>query len=295
MLTRVDRVQLAVPDATAAAHAWGELLGAETAGVDRVETLHAHRTSCRLGDGWVEFLEPDGAGPVDAALSERGAHLFAAGVSTPALGALCDRLRAHGVDATVEADQIFLGTDATGGHGLRLVVSEDIGELGHVGAIEHLYEVTNLVEDTSVAVACFADLFGLDSSAFVPIESEFYGYRGTLTLFSPARLDRIEVITPSVGGNTMGRFYARFHESLYMAFAEADDLAALEARFEAHGVPHTSVPRRDRRADVTDGPDTIFVHPPALAGMMLGLSRPGHAWVWSGRPQAAGGDEVPRG
>src|SRR5688500_17285683 len=83
MLTRVDRVQVAVADRPAAASAWASLLGAEMAGEDVVGPLGARRTSLRLGNGWVELLEPDGAGgPVAEALAERGRpHLFAGGVA----------------------------------------------------------------------------------------------------------------------------------------------------------------------------------------------------------------------
>ena len=57
MLTRIDRIQLAVPDREAAASGWMELLGAVPAGEDRVACLSASRGRYRLGRGYVEFLQ----------------------------------------------------------------------------------------------------------------------------------------------------------------------------------------------------------------------------------------------
>jgi len=124
----------------------------------------------------------------------------------------------------------------------------------------------------------YADLFSLDAGAFEPIGSGNYGYEGSLTLFNREALDRFEVITPTDLSKTMGRFFEKIGESLYMGFAEAPDLDALEERFSEIGAPHT--PERNR-----EELHTVFLHPPALGGMMLGLSRPSYAWTWSGHPE----------
>lgn len=287
MLTRIDRIQLAVPDRAEAARGWVELLGAAHHGDDRVACLGALRGRYRLGTGWVEVLQPDGDGPVADALSRRGrGHLFAAGAATADLEGLIDRLRRRGVEPVQEGHQVHLSEADSGGHGLRLVVSrDDPGE--RAGLLGHFYEVTNLVHDAPTAVSHYAELFGLDPSQFQPIASEAYGYTGTLTLFAPGHLDRLEVITPTVADNTMGRFFSKAGESLYMAFAEAPDLVALEERLMAAGAGFTAEPRgpaRDER-----GPHTIFIHPAALGGMMLGLSRPTYAWRWSGHPERVEG------
>ena len=284
MLTRIDRVQLAVPDSERTARGWRDLLGAEHVGDDRVDGLAARRSRYRLGDGYVELLEPDGAGPVAAAVAERGAHLFAAGAASADLEGLHARLRERGVEPLAEGGQLHLDAAATGGHGLRIVVSPDEG-LPPVGAVDGLYEVTNLVHDAKAAVESCAALFGLDPAAFVPIESPHYGYDGTLTLFDADRLHRFELITPHVAENTMGRFFARFGESLYMAFAESGELPAVAERAAAAGVGHTPVPPLAECEG--DGPHTLFLHPSALGGMMLGLSRRGFAWTWSGHPERA--------
>ncbi|MCP4004572.1 MAG: hypothetical protein GY725_10285 [bacterium] len=282
MLTRIDRIQLAVPDAANAASGWTSLLGAEPAGEDKLRGLGARRSSYRLGRGFVEILEPDGAGPVADALAARGAHLFAAGAATPDVAALEARLRGAGIEVLCETSQLHVDSQGRDGHGLRMVISKH-EERESVGAIDFLYEVTNLVSDAKSAVPRFADIFGLDGAAFVPIDSDHYGYAGTLTLFDPERLDRIEMITPSVPENTMGRFFARCGESLYMAFAESGELASIEKRALETGAGHTTVPPVEKRKGA--GADTVFLHPPALGGMMLGLSRRSQAWSWSGSPE----------
>lgn len=279
MLRRVDRLQLAVPERRSVAERWTNLLGAEPDGEDRVACLGARRTRLRLGDGCVELLEPDGAGPVAEAVARRGAHLYAAGVTTHDLAALAAHLRAEGAELVEEGGQLFLRTGSPG-LPVPVVVSPD-EERSRVGDVDFLYETTVLVDDAAASTARCAALFGLDTDAFVPIESKPFGYAGTLTLFDPDRLDRFEVVTPNDATKTMGRFFDRFGESCYMAFAETSALAAIEARARESGAGHTSEPSASGR---TGGPNVVFLHPPALGGMMLGLSRPTHAWTWSGRP-----------
>ncbi|MCZ6783922.1 MAG: VOC family protein [Proteobacteria bacterium] len=279
MLCRIDRVQMVVPDRAAAAAGWEAILGAEHHGDDRVACLSARRSRYRLGDGWIELLEPDGVGPVADAMAARGGHLFAAGASTRDLEGLVVRLRERGAEPALENGQAHLDPSATGGHGLRLVLSPE-EPLPPVGAIDGLYEVTHLVRDAAAAVERCVELFGLDPGAFVPIESKHYGYAGTLTLFDPDRLHRFEVITPNDPARTMGRFFARSGETFYMAFAETGQLGDIEQR------------AGERRAACTpvrvDGElQTLFLHPPVLGGMMLGLSRRNHAWTWSGSPERA--------
>lgn len=286
MLTRIDRLQVAVPDRSVAARAWVDVLGAEHDGEGRVAALGAHRSRYRLGDGWVELLEPDGAGLVADAVARRGAHLFAGGAATADLAAVVARVRERGGTPAVEGGQAFLAPDDTGGHGLRLVVSEEApdGIPGRVGGADTFYEVTNLVADAGQQTKAYAGLLGLDATAFVPIESSHYGYAGTLTLFDPDRLDRLEVITPSDPSNTMGRYFARQGESLYMAFAESGDLSGIVGRAAEADLGCTA------EGDTGDGrgPHTVFLHPGAeLGGMMLGVSRRGFAWTWSGDPERA--------
>ena len=143
--------------------------------------------------------------------------------------------------------------------------------------------MTLLVRDAVAAADHIATLLGLDSSAFVPIESKHYGYKGTLTLFDRDRLGRLEVITPNQPDNTMGRFFARAGESFYMAFAESGNLEAIAERARERRAGHTPVLASPKSGT---GPlNTVFLHPSALGGMMLGLSAPTVAWQWSGHPE----------
>ena len=281
MLKRIDRLQVAVPDRGAAAKRWTQTLGAEPAGEDRVACLGALRTRLRLGDGFVELLEPDGAGPLADAVAKRGAHLYAAGATSEDLEGLVAHLRSQGLDVVGEGEQAFVDPGTAGEVGFRVVLSREETRPA-VGDVDFFYETTLLVADADDAVARCAQLFALDPDAFVPIASEQYGYAGTLTLFDRDRLGRFEVIAPNDPAKTMGRYFARFGESFYMAFAESHALAAIEARARESGRGFTVVPPTP---DPVGGADTVFLHPDALGGMMLGLSRPTQAWQWSGHPE----------
>lgn len=285
MLEAIDRVQMAVPDAARAAGLWQDILGAEPAGEDRVAALAARRLSLRLGRGWLELLEPDGAGPLADAVGQRGGHMFAAGASTRDLPALLARLRGQGCDPVEEGGQAHMDPVATGIAGLRLVLSP-AQDLPPAGDIDFLYEATLLAPNHRSDTARFASLFGLDSDSFVPITSDRFGYTGTLTLFHRDRLHRFEVIAPTDMSATMGRFLGRMGPVLYMAFAETARLSEIERRIaERH--PDRPGMTVDRPAGRDPGiiADQIWVHPPTLGGMMLGLSRPSMAWSWSGHPE----------
>lgn len=281
MLKRIDRLQVAVPDRARAETSWRQLLGAVPAGEDRVECLGASRTRLRLGDGFVELLEPDGAGPLSDAVGKRGAHLYAAGATSDDVDAVVVQLRSQGLAVHLEGGQAFVDPGTAGEVGFRIVLSPD-EDRDTVGDLDFFYETTLLVADAVSAAASCSRLFALDASAFVPIESEQYGYSGTLTLFDRDRLGRFEVITPKDTAKTLGRFFARFGESFYMAFAESHSLAAIEERARRLGAGFTVVPPRQGRAG---GADTVFLHASALGGMMLGISRPTQAWQWSGHPE----------
>src|SRR3990167_5253446 len=64
MLTEIDRVLLATPDAETTAAKWRALLGAEEVSRDALPGLAARRLALRLGTSDIELLEPDGAGAV---------------------------------------------------------------------------------------------------------------------------------------------------------------------------------------------------------------------------------------
>ncbi len=278
MLQQIDRLQLVVGDLDAGARPFERLLGATLARDDRLRSLGARRRVLRLASGELELLAPDGTGAVADWLSRRGAGLFAAGVSTHDPAALRVRLEQARASVAAEGGQLFVALDPAGLPGLRLVVSA-AARREPVGRLRAFYESTLLVPDAGAASRRLAELFGLDPEAFVPIRSEEYGYAGTLALFERERLDRIEIVTPFDLGKTMGRFFARHGATLYMAYAECDDTRELRRVLDRE-VPRDWTGPRDGAT-----PDNLFLHPRALSGLLLGVSRTSVAWTWSGHPE----------
>jgi len=277
MLTRVDRVQIAVRDRAAAAERLAALFDAEPVADDPVAALNAHRRTVRAGAAVFELLEPAEDGPVAAMLARWGEGLFAAGFATRDLQTLASRLEQHGVPFVAEGEQLFLSGE--GLDGLRAVISHDSPPTPTTGALlGPLYEVTMLTPDAAAAAARYAGVFALDPARFCPIDSDLYGYRGTLTLFDPpARLDRIEVVEITDPARPMGRFYARRGPGLYMCYAEADDIDRLRARLDAAGARHAPSAHGAEHG--------LYIHPSGLLGMLMGVSRTTFAWTWSGRPE----------
>jgi hypothetical protein len=246
---------------------------------DAAKELRARRTVLRMGASEVEVLEPDGAGPVEDHVASGRGGPFAAGFATPDPAALERHLASRGVRAIRDGAQLLLSPSALGIPGLFAVISPDEPREPAGRLIRHLYEVTHLVPDAEVSTRAIAERFGLAREHFVPIRSEPYGYAGTLTLFDPERLDRVETVHPYDLSRTMGRYFARFGPSLYMGFAETDAPAALRERLLEHA-PRDWTGRREGAP-----PDSLFVHPRALGGVMLGVSRTTFAWTWSGHPE----------
>ena len=153
-----------------------------------------------------------------------------------------------------------------------------------------MYEVTLLTDNATNVVAKISDLFDLDVENFVPINSDHFGYDGTLTLFSSDELHRFEVIAPRPGDKTMRRFFERVGTSNYMAYADSDCLLTIEREVEGSGLGITIRRPEERSRDET--PDQLWIHPPVLGGMMLGISRPTMAWTWSGHPDRVCGPSI---
>lgn len=270
----LDRIQLVVVDRAGAAAAWERLLDAAVVREDRVAALGCRRTVLAVGASEVELLEADGAGPVH----EAGPGLFAAGFASDDLDALRDHLRSHGVEMASEGDQLFVPPAALDSQGLRLVLSP-AAERSRQGLLSRLYEVTNLVPNPKQWCERFAKLFALDARSFVPIRSENFGYDGTLTLFRPGELDRVEIIHPYDRDKTMGRFFAKRGPCLYMCYGESDRADEIRDRARRHCPDDWTGPDDDRPVD------NLFLHPRALGGTMLGVSRTTYAWTWSGAPE----------
>jgi len=279
VLTDIDRVLLAAPDAAAAAQCWKERVGAVEVSHDRLTSLGAKRVTMRAGTSDIEILEPDGVGVVADELRRRGrAHLFAAGASSPDAAAVAAAAKGEGASCSA-ADGRHYVTLTVEGAPIRFVISSE-SRREPAGLLDFLYEVTVLAANQAAAVDQIARSFALDRSSFTNITSETFGYTGVLTLFEAGRLHRFEVITPTDMDKTMGRYYRREGACFYMAFAESARMSAIESA--AGGKAITIDRPAGRRAELTS--DQLWLHPPALGGMMLGVSRPTKAWQWSGRP-----------
>ncbi len=271
-------MQLAVRDRRAAVEAFQDVLGAEHVREDEVRALGAKRTVVQAGESEFELLEPSGDGPVADHLERWPEGIFAGGYATSDVAALSQRFKQRGVAFAEEGGQLFIAPDQT--RGMRTVISPFV-QRQPVGLISYLYEVTNIVADYEEAAEFYAGLFGLDASRFSPLKSGQWGYKGTLTLFDPpARLDRIELTQITDPSLAMGRFFARRGPSVYMCYVETPDTAPIRERLERSGARFT--------AGREDGGGNLFIHPTALCGVLMGVSRTNLAWTWSGRPELAG-------
>jgi len=285
MLRRVDRMLLAVRDREAAADTFRRILGAERVREDTSRLLGARRTVVQAGISEFELLEPAGnglpagrQGPVLAHLERWDEGILAVGFSAADLSALGSRLSQRGVSYSEEDGRLWIASDQT--PGMNIVLSPD-EERSPVGLIKWLYEVTNIVHDHQRAAAFYADAFGLDSAKFSPIHSDRYGYTGQLLLFNPPQqLDRIELTQITEPSLAMGRFAASRGQSIYMGYVETDDVAAVQRRLNERGARYAG------RSD-DPNPEGLFIHPTALHGMLMGVSRTNLAWSWSGRPELA--------
>jgi hypothetical protein len=277
MLDRVDRMLIAVRDRTAAAATFSAVLGAEKTGDDSLALYNASRTTMRAGDSEFDLLEPSGDGPVAELLDSRGEGIFGAGFSTPDLDDLTRSLEGNGVRFGREGDSLFIEPDQT--HGMRTAIRQSEPR-EPAGLISFVYEVTNVVDDHKATAGFYTRIFGLDQSRFSPIDSEMWGYVGTLTLFNPPeRLDRIEITQTTDAARSMGRFYERRGQSVYMCFVETPDAGAIKDRLDA---------RKGRYQQLANDPAAgLYIHPSALHGILMGVSATNVAWRWSGHPELA--------
>ncbi len=277
MLTRLDRIQVVVEDRNEAARRYAAIFGAQPLAEDASSVLGARRTTLQAGESLIDLLTPVAPGPVRDFADRWGQGLYGVGFATPSLDAIAARLEANRVAFTAEHGALYLGEAP---YGMPTVITQDIRRQP-VGDIRSIYEVTNPVPSWRDAAAYYARIFGLDPARFCPIRSQLYGYEGTLTLFDPPRrLDRIE-ITETSGGGAMDRFYRRRGPSLYMCYLETDDVPLLEARLQSMGLPYAPAEGRPPGTN-------IFIHPRALFGVLVGVSRTNFAWLWSGRPEISG-------
>jgi len=275
MLKRVDRVQIVIGDRAEAKSAAATIFGAELVREDEVKSLGAKRAVFQLGASRIEFLEADGAGPVaDFAARWGGGGLYAAGFSVAELEEAAALFNRNGIKFAREGSHLFLDSTAT--CGMPTVIST-FEELPRVGAVNWIYEVTNVVADWHATAERYTRIFGLDSSKYVPIEHQEFGYTGTLTMFdAPARLDRIDISQPTTEA-AMGRFHRRHGDSLYMFYVETDSVETIAERLRGRQGRFTP-----RREGLHDG---LWIHPTAFCGVLVGVSRTNVAWRWSGDPE----------
>jgi len=271
---------VAVNSRARASETFARLLGAEPAREAHSDWLAADCTIMSIGESELELCEPTGPGPVRESLERWGEGLFAAGYSTASLQALAQRLDRVGAAHVREGERLYLPGTTTAG--LPMVISASASR-PRVGPVSFFYEATNSLEsDWRGVMARYVEMFGLDESHFSPIGSRRFGYEGTLTLFHPDRLDRIELSqTFADQPGAMRRFVERRGgDSLYMCYIETHDFDALKARLLAAGA--TLTPRGGPIEQERDG---CWVHPKSLHGVLLGISRETVAWEWSGRPE----------
>lgn len=280
MLDRVDRMLVAVNSRERASETFARLLGAEPAREARSDWLAADCAIMSIGESEVELCEPNGPGPVREYLDRWGEGLLAAGYSTASPQALAERLDRVGAAYFREGERLYLPGTTTAG--LPMVISAS-ARRPRIGPVSFFYEATNSLDsDWRGVMARYVEMFGLDASHFSPIGSRRFGYEGTLTLFDPDRLDRIELSqTFADQPGAMRRFVERRGgDSLYMCYIETHDFDALKARLLAAGA--TLTPRGGPIEQERDG---CWVHPKSLHGVLLGISRETVAWEWSGRPE----------
>ncbi len=283
MLEHVDRMLLAVRNRRLASESFVKLLGAGWIRDEDSKHLNARASVLAIGASEIELWEPNtaSAGLVAAHLERFGEGLMFAGYATSRLAALTQKLITAAEPFVSENGRIFISAETT--FGFPMVVS-NWQVRPRVGPISFFYEATNSLQtDWRIVARRYAELFGLDETRFAPIASAAFGYEGTLTMFDPVnRLDRIELSqTFAEKSGSMRKFVERRGgDSFYMCFAEVEDFEGLRDRLLAAGATLTG-----RSGDAAKERDTMWVHPKNLHGMLLGISRTGFAWEWSGQPK----------
>lgn len=278
MLENLTAVVLAVRDADAASKTFEAIFGAKRGETVHLDNLGADVTVLNCGTDLIGLAVPTGPGPVATHLEAWGEGIVGVVFGTKDVDALHERFTNKGIGFDVSGDVTLIDPART--HGLLTMV-EPYEERDQVGLVSFIYEVTHLVDDWKGVSDFWTDLFGLEDAKFSPIKSEQYGYEGTLTLFDPPdKLDRIEVVYPGDETKAMGKFFLKRGEGPYMFFVETDDMPKLRKNLQAIGARHA--PEKE-----PEQPNSLFIHPSATHGVLIGVSPKNLAWVWSGRPELA--------
>jgi catechol 2,3-dioxygenase-like lactoylglutathione lyase family enzyme len=276
MLHSVDRILVAVRSLDEAQQNYTNILGAQLLGDFESPWLQARVRRMALGTTQVELCEPLGAGRVQEHLDTLGEGLVFGGVSTPDLAAFARHLEQQGVRHAQADGRLYLEREDL--YGMPLVVSAAAPQSRAAGPVEFLYELTMVLRSPWQEVeGHYADRLGLQRERSVGITFERFGYTGTLMMFDPDRLDRIELSEAHDPAFPMGRFSAKRGDALYMCYVQTDDLADVIARLDRHGQRYT------RRTQTPVERDGLWIHPSAINGVLMGVSRHSLAWQWSGR------------
>lgn len=277
MFDYVDRILVAVRSLDDGERNYSNILAATKIEDFESKWLNSRVRRMQLGATEVELCEPLGAGVVQTHLDHWGEGLLYGGVSTPDPEAFTQYLANHHVRFTAADERLYL--EPSDLFNTPLVVSKTTRHVRTAGPIEFLYELTMVLNSPWQDVAeRYADGLRLKPELNVGINNERFGYVGTLVMFDPDRLDRIELSEAHDPSHAMGRFAAKRGDAMYMCYVQTDDIADIIRRLEKHEQRYT------RRSQTPVEHDGIWIHPNALNGVLLGVSRQSHAWLWSGRP-----------
>ena len=277
MLDYVDRILVAVRSLDDAERNYSNILAASKIEDFESSWMNARVRRMALGSTQVELCQPLGEGVVQAHLDQWGEGLMFGGVSTSDLDAFEAQLAKGKVQFNKSDGRLYL--EPADLHGLPLVVSSTQKHLRGDGPIEFLYELTMVLRSPWEDVAArYSEGLGLQPERNVGITFERFGYVGTLMMFDADRLDRIELSEAHDPAFAMGRFSAKRGDAFYMCYVQTDDLADVIARLEKNGQRYT------RRTQTPTERDGLWIHPSALNGVLMGVSRHSLAWQWSGRP-----------
>jgi hypothetical protein len=279
MLERVDRIQLAVADAADAALAFQDILGAEPAREETSDYLNARRTVLTPGTSEVELCAPLGAGIARAHLDRWGPGLLTAGFSVVSVAALRAHLFSEGVDFTKEGEQTYLEPTETAG--MRVVVSP-----GRDLAAARAHQ-PSLRGDQHAGVAVGGGRQALCAPLRPGSLTLLANYQRALRLHRhphPLRPARPPGSHRDLPGDPAGHRdgpLGRPARRLALHVLRRD-----RRRGRRRAAPHP--PGRalhPRGGDPAAERDGLWIHPSALSGLLLGISRTTVAWEWSGQPE----------
>ena len=280
MMDKVDRIIVVVNDLDNAEKNYSGILGAERLRDYHSTFLDGDVRVMQLGASQVELCQPTSDGLAASRLERSGEGLLFGGVSVSNLDKFAAHLDAKGIEFTQADRRIYTNDDKL--YGLPLVVSASSSQSANQAnpLTAYLYELTMVLKTQWSKVADdYTDYFQLDADRRVGITFPRFGYEGALLMFNDEHLDRIELSEAHDPAFPMGRFSAKHGDGLYMCYVETNDLAQVIERLEHQDAKYV---RRTRTPVEHDG---LWVHPSALNGVLMGVSRKTLAWQWSGKPE----------